>query len=138
MFKGGLNLSASASLRMTSSVTQCTVSATEKSARFTLDGSESLERELAELCSEVRSALLKLLPAARIQAVLLGGGYGRGEGGVLREPAGDRLYNDVEFFVLLKGWPRLNEYRYGTTLHHCSQRLSQAHGVDVEFKVISL
>jgi hypothetical protein len=63
--------------------------------RFTLDGDEALERHLAHTCARVLSGIRGLIPPRRLEAVLLGGGYGRGEGGVLRGPGGDRPYNDL-------------------------------------------
>ena len=54
-----------------------------------------IDRTLAEIASEIDALRLPCL-----QAVVLGGGYGRGEGGVLHTPAGGRLYNDLDFFVV--------------------------------------
>ena len=67
------------------------------SPRFTLDGSEVLEAHLAATCDKVLSGIRALVPAARLDGILLGGGYGRGEGGVLKTAAGDQPYNDLEF-----------------------------------------
>src|SRR5439155_19762094 len=64
--------------------------------RFTADGSPELEAHLARTCDKIAAGLRGLLPRRKLEAVLLGGGYGRGEGGVLRTPAGDRPYNDLE------------------------------------------
>ena len=65
--------------------------------RFTVDGSDDLERHLARICEKIAAGLRGLIPPRQLEAVLLGGGYGRGEGGVLRTSAGDRPYNDLEF-----------------------------------------
>jgi hypothetical protein len=107
--------------------------------RFTLDGDAALEARLAEVCAHVAREFRQLFRPARLQAVLLGGGYGRGEGGVLRVAGhGDRPYNDMEFYVCLHGHPRLNEKIYGHALHRLAEALSQLAGIDVEFKIISL
>src|SRR5882762_1805177 len=73
------------------------------SARFTIDGSEALEAQLANICGEVAARVQSVIPAAKLEAVVLGGGYGRGEGGVLRTVRGDQPYNDIEFYVFLRG-----------------------------------
>ena len=38
--------------------------------------------------------------AKYIECVVLGGGYGRGEGGILQAENTCKLYNDLDFFVL--------------------------------------
>ena len=108
------------------------------SARFTVDGSLALEDRLADTCAEFGLGVQGVVPSDRLQAVLLGGGYGRGEGGVLASPTGDQPYNDLEFFVLVRGAPRLNERRHGPALHALAHRLSGILGIEVEFKLTSL
>src|SRR5687767_13815582 len=71
--------------------------------RFTIDGSDSLEKHLAETCKRVAVGVREIIPNGRLDALLLGGGYGRGQGGVLRTDADDKPYNDLEFYVCLNG-----------------------------------
>lgn len=106
--------------------------------RFTLDGSDELERHLARTCEKIAAGLRGLLPPGKLAAVLLGGGYGRGEGGVLRTAAGDRPYNDLEFYVFLRSNRHLNERRFGRALHVLGEILTPQAGVEVEFKIASL
>jgi hypothetical protein len=72
------------------------------SKRFTIDGSPELERHLESLCELVRIEVLKAIPPRKLQALVLGGGYGRGEGGVLQTDNGDQPYNDLEFYMFLE------------------------------------
>src|SRR3954468_19209797 len=74
-----------------------------RSTRFTLDGDPVLEAHLADICRQVRAGIEALVPPGRLEGILLGGGYGRGEGGVQSNGAGDEPYNDLEFYVLLRG-----------------------------------
>jgi hypothetical protein len=106
--------------------------------RFTLDGDEALERHLALACERIVSGIRGLVPGDGLEAVLLGGGYGRGEGGVLRGPAGDRPYNDLEFYVAIRGSRHLNEARYGRRLEVLGEILTHLADAEVEFKVTSL
>jgi len=106
--------------------------------RFTIDGSDELEARLATTCSHVLAGLQSSVPAAKLEALLLGGGYGRGEGGVLKTPAGDRPYNDLEFYVCLRGNRWWNETNFGPVLHALGEELSPQAEVDVEFKIFSL
>ena len=106
--------------------------------RFTLDGDDALERHLEGTCAGVLSGLRGLIPADKLEAVLLGGGYGRGEGGVLRGPAGDRPYNDLEFYVAIKGNRHVNEFRYHHRLEVLGEILTHLADAEIEFKISSL
>lgn len=108
------------------------------STRFTIDGSSALERHLADTCGLVLEGVRSIVPANRIEGIALAGGYGRGEGGVLREGGLDMPYNDMEFFVFVRGSTYLNDHRYKTALHALGESLSPAAGLEVEFKILSL
>jgi len=106
-------------------------------ARFTLDGSEELERHLTQTCEKVLAGIRAIIPAHKLEALLLGGGYGRGQGGVLKTESGDRPYNDLEFYVFIRGNNWLNERLFGKGLHHLAHQLTSAAGIEIEFKIIS-
>jgi hypothetical protein len=106
--------------------------------RFTLDGTSELEQHLALTCRKIAAGLGGLIPRSKLEAVLLGGGYGRGEGGVLRTATGARPYNDLEFYVCLRGNRHLNERRFGRAIHVLGEILTPQAGVEVEFKITSL
>jgi len=71
--------------------------------RFTIGGSDALEMQLTEICQRVADGVANIVPQSRLDAILLAGGYGRGEGGVLKTHEGERPYNDMEFYVFLRG-----------------------------------
>ena len=106
--------------------------------RFTLDGDDALERHLENTCARIVSGVRGLIPHRKLQAVVLGGGYGRGEGGVLRTGAGDRPYNDLELYVAIKGNRHLNEARYHRRLEALGEILTHLADAEVELKVTSL
>ena len=106
--------------------------------RFTLDGSPALEAHLQATGEQVLAGVRQLIPAGRLEGLLLGGGYGRGEGGVLRGPAGDQPYNDLEFYVFVRGQAVLAERQFRQLLHELGESLSPAAGLEVEFKVLTL
>lgn len=109
-----------------------------KPRSFTLDGDPALELHLARTCERVVSGIRGLIPETKLEAILLGGGYGRGEGGVLRGPAGDRPYNDLEFYVAIEGNRHVNEFRYHRRLEVLGQILTHLADAEIEFKITSL
>ncbi|HTB81349.1 MAG TPA: hypothetical protein VK717_10730 [Opitutaceae bacterium] len=106
--------------------------------RFTLDGNDELEIHLTRTCDTITAGLRGLIPSRRLQAVLLGGGYGRGEGGVLRTREGEHPYNDLEFYVCLRGNRHLNERRHHLPLKVLGEILAPMAGAEIEFKITSL
>lgn len=106
--------------------------------RFTIDGSNALEQRLGALCSEVARQVSGIIPAAKLQGIVLGGGYGRGEGGVLNTETGDEPYNDLEFYVFLRGNRLINQRRYESALNDLANQLSLDAGIHVEFKCDSI
>jgi len=105
--------------------------------RFTLDGDAALEAHLGRTCARVVSGLRGLVPARALEAVILGGGYGRGEGGVLRGAAGDRPYNDLEFYVAIRGNRHVSERLYRRRIDVLGEILTHLADAEVEFKITS-
>jgi hypothetical protein len=106
--------------------------------RFTLDGSDALECHLKQTCERALAGVLEVVPRRKLEALVLAGGYGRGEGGVWQARAGDWPYNDLDFYVCLKGSTWRNERRYTPELEMLGRQLSPGAGVEVEFKIFSL
>ena len=106
--------------------------------RFTLNGSAALEHHLARVCKEVAAGVARIIPRAELEGIVLGGGYGRGEGGVLETAQEDRPYNDLEFYVFVRGHPWLSTRRYANALHDLGAELGDLAGVELEFKITSV
>ena len=105
--------------------------------RFTIDGSDELEESLEERCREILDGVRQCVPANMLEGVLLGGGYGRGEGGVLRGESGDLPYNDLDFYLFLRGGAFLNRRRFGARVETLARRLGPRSGLEIEFKILS-
>jgi hypothetical protein len=82
--------------------------------------------------------VLAVVPGRKVHAILLGGGYGRGEGGVLRINAEDQPYNDLEFYILLRSNDLIAARRYGLAVHRLSEELSKREQIEIELKLLSL
>ncbi|MEI7730752.1 MAG: hypothetical protein WCO56_14355 [Verrucomicrobiota bacterium] len=106
--------------------------------RFTVDGSSELEQHLDSVCAKVRAGVRALVPNEKMDGLLLAGGYGRGEGGVLHTSTGDQPYNDMEFYVFIRGNRLLADRNYRAALHELGVGLTQPAGLDIEFKVLTI
>lgn len=106
--------------------------------RFTIDGSVALESHLADTCRKVCSGVQKIVSKSALEAIVLGGGYGRGHGGVLATKTADLPYNDMEFYVFIRGNVTLARRRYRAPLERLGEELSPEAGLHVEFKIESI
>ena len=106
-------------------------------SRYTVDGSEDLEARLQRSSELIKETLLAALPPDSIEGLLLGGGYGRGEGGVLRDSEGDHPYNDLEFYLFVRGDRHLFDHRFGDILRRLSHDIASAAGIEIELKVLT-
>src|SRR4051812_7021926 len=92
----------------------------KRSRTFSFERSDDLENYLTLICAMVANGIQSIVPSAELEGVMLGGGYGRGEGGLLKTDEGDRPYNDMEFYVLISGHSWINERFHGGSLHRLS------------------
>lgn len=92
----------------------------------------AVESALRELGDEIERARIP-----RLAGVVLGGGYGRGEGGALLGGGAPRLYNDLDFFAITEdGVPEAETVvAIGKALHPIAEKWTQQLGVDVDFAV---
>ncbi len=92
---------------------------------------------VTEIAAAVRTRLDSLPAACRAEmaAVVLGGGYGRGEGGVFTAADGaQRLYNDLDFFLFTRSAPgRGGRAQWRARLAPVERELSKQYQVEVEF-----
>ena len=87
-----------------------------------------LDRALPEIAAEIEAAA-----PPKLRAVVLGGGYGRGEGGVRHTAQGDRLYNDLDFFVFSSGADRAAAGRIDAELKKIAANWEKKLGIAVDF-----
>lgn len=101
--------------------------------RFTVDGSDTLEEKIAGDMAAVRSSVLEAVGPENITALVLGGGYGRGEGGVFDRGEGEIPYNDYDFFVVVPFGSRSRRRRMAAQLNSLKPSLEPTCGVHVDF-----
>ncbi len=82
-----------------------------------------LQRELARLAGELKDLL-----GNNLHALILGGGYGRGEGGFVTVDGEERLYNDLDLFLVVRDKKRVAMTALGPVLEDAQARL----GIEVD------
>ena len=95
-----------------------------------------LDRLVDDSCTEVGREV-EALRIPRLAGVVLGGGYGRGEGGVKETGNGARtLFNDLDFFAITEDGASTDEIAAITAaLEPVSKKWTDRLGLDVDFTV---
>ena len=97
-----------------------------------------LDRRVDDACAAIGREV-EALKVHHLSGVVLGGGYGRGEGGIREQAsaAGCRLSNDLDFFAITDdGVPEAESVAaIGDALRPISEKWTSKLGVDVDFAV---
>jgi hypothetical protein len=88
------------------------------------DFNERMQGWLTSLSGEVRQAM-----GVNLVALVLGGGYGRGEGGVLRVSGEERPYNDLDLVLIVRRKSGLP----WEALHGIQHKYAALTGIEVDF-----
>lgn len=105
-----------------------------RNSRYTLKGDAAFDKMLDKHLTDISEAVKNSDVSDDIVAIVLGGGYGRGEGGVFETPDGQKkLYNDLDLFVIAKNLRRSRLKKIDSTLLSLGKVLSDMIGVDVDF-----
>ena len=100
---------------------------------FTMTRDPAVDALIAEMLVSLRQDIAALSPGPGLTGVFLGGGYGRGDGGVL-ERGGRRLtYNDLDFFVFSDGLNRKSRGSLDASLAGLAETWSARLGIEVDF-----
>jgi hypothetical protein len=105
--------------------------------RFTVDAAPELEQRLEQWCGQFAEDVRRIVPVNALEAIVLGGGYGRGEGGVLRMATGEAAYNDLEFYTFVRGPLLLRERKLKSKIGELCHRWSDKSGVEFEAKLLT-
>ncbi len=100
--------------------------------RYSFSGNEAVESLVTGTLQRLSAEFAGSPLVAQYCAVILGGGYGRGEGGAT--PDG-KLYNDLDFFVVIKDERPSGELL--SFLARLSRKWSGVLGVEVDFCCVS-
>lgn len=103
--------------------------------RYTLDGPTAVESRIAEDQRVIGAAVRRTLRSSDLAALILAGGYGRGEGGYRCVDDRYEPYNDYDYFVVTSGG-RSAENRVATQLTRLAHELEEIVGVEVDFATL--
>lgn len=102
--------------------------------KYTVCGNEEFEQKIDALMELIADRVVATVGWHNLAALVLGGGYGRGEGGVLTDDNGEmHLYNDFDFFVITNNISSVHRRRINRQLRNLSPELSAIAGIDVDF-----
>ena len=99
---------------------------------FTAVGDTVVEKRISDALEAIGQEIAAVAPP-QVIGVYLGGGYGRGEGGVFRSPDGvSHLYNDMDFFVIREEGSS-NQGEIDDSLTGISRKWSEELELDIDF-----
>jgi hypothetical protein len=103
--------------------------------RYTSDGPDAAEKRIARDQVIIGAAVRNALKDSGFVALILAGGYGRGEGGY--RVVGDQYlpYNDYDYFVVVRGG-RQTAREVAAVLSGLAHELEALIGVEVDFAVL--
>ncbi len=106
-------------------------------SKYTIYGDDAFDRKIDSLLGIVVERVVDTVGRKNLVALALGGGYGRGEGGVFLNTNGEMsLYNDFDFFVITSDISRMQQWRLNRALLNLSPELSEIAGIDVDFSPV--
>ncbi len=72
-----------------------------------------------------------------ILSIILLGGYGRGEGGVVRENHTEQVFNDYDLYIIVKDYIPITKH-FRTLIQQIASHCSQAVGIEVDLFALKL
>jgi len=106
-----------------------------KAKRYTLLGPPEAEQRIHDDQSRITQAVLEVIPRPTFAALILAGGYGRGEGGYRSRNGQFAPYNDYDYFVVLEA-SRRKSAEWQRRLKKVGHFLEDKIGVEVDFAVL--
>jgi hypothetical protein len=103
--------------------------------RYTLDGETDVEKHIARDQRLIAKGIKKVL-GEHLYAVILMGGYGRGEGGFCLVDEKPQPYNDYDYFVVVRGMNSKAAKLLSPVLQNLAKTLEKMVGIEVDFAVL--
>ena len=105
-------------------------------SRFTPDGDAAVESRIGCDQQLIATAVMDAVPAPHFGALVLIGGYARGEGGFRHVEGKPEPYNDYDYFVVVRGMSHAAIQTLKATLLELGHSLTDRVGVEVDLAVL--
>ena len=106
--------------------------------RYTVYGSPELERRIGRLVAGVADVVREEVEARSLRALILIGGYGRGEGGVEITARGQRPHNNLDFLLVLEDRAGASGPELKTRLDRRISEDAETDGVGIDISTITV
>jgi hypothetical protein len=103
-------------------------------SKYTIKGNAAFDKVLDAHLEHIAETVKNSAFSKDVAAIMLGGGYGRGEGGVFKSASGKmKLYNDLDFFVVTRNVSCCRRKKINGFFKDFGRSCSWEVGVDVDF-----
>lgn len=108
----------------------------ENWGRFTARGGVEVEQRLTRLVREVAEQIAAVAPPDSYKAVLLIGGYGRGEGGVERRDGQELPHNNLDFLMLAQNQNAEQRAKLKQAVDARLRPIAEREGLGLDFGIV--
>jgi len=105
--------------------------------RYTLDGDDAVENRIDKDQQLIGQAVVNFFPSSIFSALVLIGGYARGEGGFCYIDGKPAPYNDYDYFIVVKNLNKAKQREWNPKLQKLAKELEQQVGIEVDFFFLS-
>ncbi len=104
--------------------------------RFSVRGSAAFEEQMAALLSEIAQESNNVLSPPVCRAMVLLGGYGRGEGGVMVTDGEEHPHNNLDFIVITRSLSHEQQDSLKTHLKNVLFPLTREKNIEFDFSLV--
>lgn len=109
---------------------------TEGWGRFTARGGDEVEALCRSIVAHAVAVMERVVGRESFRAIVMLGGYGRGEGGVEVGPRGERPHNNFDFLIITTLRAPRDHGRLKRAVDHALAPIAAAHGVGLDVGVV--
>lgn len=104
--------------------------------KLTISGGDAVEEHAAALIGTAAKRILRFVPSRHLRALVLGGGYGRGEGGVTLRHGREMPGSPLSFYLFTDGLAVKQRLRLEREIDEGLGRLRESYPVPIEFSTV--